>query len=100
MSDSRLSGSVSTGGGKVLIERVDGDFSGYSGSGPVTYINSNGGKGKGGGQGIGKRAGDGTSVMVGDGATVSISNKGGTTTTYYNRRGREEPALSASVVSE
>ena len=81
VSDSRLSGSVSTGGGKVLIERVDGDFSGYSGSGPVTYINSNGGKGKGGGQGIGKGTGDGASVMVGDGATVSISNKGGTTTT-------------------
>jgi beta-lactamase regulating signal transducer with metallopeptidase domain len=82
VSDSRLSGSVSTGGGKVLIERVDGDFSGYSGGGTVTYINSNGGRGKGTGQGIGKGAGDGASVMVGDGATVSISNKGGTTTIH------------------
>jgi hypothetical protein len=81
VTDSRLSGTVSTGGGKVLIERVDGDFSGYSGGGTVTYINSNGGKGKGGEQGIGKRTGNGASVMVGDGATVSISNKGGTTTT-------------------
>jgi beta-lactamase regulating signal transducer with metallopeptidase domain len=81
VSDSRLSGSVSTGGGKVLIERVDGDFSGYSGSGPVTYINSNGGKGKGDRKGIAIGTSDGTNVMVGDGSTVSISNKGGTTTT-------------------
>jgi len=54
VSDSRLTGSVSTGGGKIMIERVAGNFAGYSGSGPVTYINSDGGiKGKNEAKGIG-----------------------------------------------
>jgi beta-lactamase regulating signal transducer with metallopeptidase domain len=82
VSDSRLTGSVGTGGGKVTIERVDGDFSGYSGSGPVTYINSTGGiKGKGVKRGVGIGSGDGIGVAVGDDGRVSI-NKADATTTY------------------
>lgn len=60
VSDSRLTGSVSTGGGKIMIERVSGNFVGNSGSGPVTYINSDGGiKAKTGAQGIGTGKGAG-----------------------------------------
>jgi beta-lactamase regulating signal transducer with metallopeptidase domain len=74
VSDSRLIGSVNTGGGRIMIERVSGNFAGYSGSGPVTYINSDGGvKGKNGGN----------SVEIGSGTRRSISASNGTTTTTY-----------------
>jgi beta-lactamase regulating signal transducer with metallopeptidase domain len=74
VSDSRLTGSVSTGGGKIMIERVAGDFAGYSGSGPVTYVYSDGGiKGK----------NEATSIRIGSGRSLSVS-KGTTTTTYVD----------------
>jgi beta-lactamase regulating signal transducer with metallopeptidase domain len=79
VSDSRLTGSVSTGGGKVLIERVDGNFSGYSGSGPVTYINSSGGKGEGAKQSISMGSGKGAGVGVG---RVSVRAGRSSATTY------------------
>jgi beta-lactamase regulating signal transducer with metallopeptidase domain len=93
VSDSRLTGSVSTGGGKIMIERVSGNFSGYSGSGPVTYINSDGGiKSKNGTKGTGSSSSatnepvyvvDGVSIGIGVGSGRSVSVKKGTTTTTY-----------------
>ncbi|HEV7837009.1 MAG TPA: M56 family metallopeptidase, partial [Gemmatimonadaceae bacterium] len=94
VSDSRLTGSVSTGGGQVLVERVTGNFSGYSGSGPVSYINSDGGiKSKSGNRGIGSASSassatnEATYVVV-DGVPIGIgsgrgpgSKRGSTTTT-------------------
>jgi beta-lactamase regulating signal transducer with metallopeptidase domain len=75
VSDSQLTGSVSTGGGKIMIERVTGNFAGYSGSGPVTYINSDGGiKGK----------NEVRSMGIGSGRSLSVSSKGTTTTTYVD----------------
>jgi beta-lactamase regulating signal transducer with metallopeptidase domain len=59
VSDSRLAGSVSTGGGTIIIERVSGNLRGDSGSGPVTYINSEGGKEKSEGKGTGAGKGSG-----------------------------------------
>jgi beta-lactamase regulating signal transducer with metallopeptidase domain len=79
VSDSRLIGSVSTGGGKVMIERVDGDFSGYSGSGPVTYINSNGGKVKGARQSISMGTREDAGVGV---RSVSVRAGRSSVTTY------------------
>jgi beta-lactamase regulating signal transducer with metallopeptidase domain/DUF4097 and DUF4098 domain-containing protein YvlB len=43
VTDSRMDGVVSTGGGTVNIQRVTGNLSGSSGSGPVTYIQSGSG---------------------------------------------------------
>ena len=93
VSDSRLTGSASTGGGKIMIERVSGNFSGYSGSGPVTYINSDGGiKSKNGTKGTGSSSSatnepvyvvDGVSIGIGVGSGRSVSVKKGTTTTTY-----------------
>ena len=74
VSDSRLTGSASTGGGKVMIERVAGNFAGYSGSGPVTYINSDGGI-------TGKN--EAIRIGIGSGRSLSVS-KGATTTTYVD----------------
>jgi beta-lactamase regulating signal transducer with metallopeptidase domain len=82
VSDSRLSGSVSTGGGIVEIEGVTGNLSGYSGSGPVTYVRSSGSAT------IGTK--DGVHVGVGTGKSgVSVSSEsrrgsgGVTTSTTY-----------------
>jgi beta-lactamase regulating signal transducer with metallopeptidase domain len=74
VSDSRLTGSVTTGGGKIMIERVAGDFAGYSGSGPVTYMYSDGGS---------KGKNEATSIRIGSGRSISVS-KGTTTTTYVD----------------
>src|SRR5262249_4322803 len=41
VSDAHLSGSVSTGGGKVLLSNVSGGLRGTSGSGPVVYRDGN-----------------------------------------------------------
>jgi DUF4097 and DUF4098 domain-containing protein YvlB len=99
VSDSRLTGSVSTGGGQVLIERVTGDFSGYSGSGPVSYINSDGGiKRKGGARGSSSASSvssatneptyvvDGVPIGIGAGSGRSVTVQRGskTTTTYVD----------------
>jgi beta-lactamase regulating signal transducer with metallopeptidase domain len=74
VSDSRLTGSVTTGGGKIMIERVAGNFAGYSGSGPVTYISSDGGI-------TGKN--EAIRIGIGSGRSLSVS-KGTTTTTYVD----------------
>ncbi len=76
VSDSRLTGSVSTGGGRIMIQGVSGNFVGSSGSGPVTYINSDGGiKRENAFQRIGLGSGQGRSAGV---------SKGTTTTTYIS----------------
>jgi DUF4097 and DUF4098 domain-containing protein YvlB len=89
VSDSRLTGSASTGGGQVLIERVTGSFSGYSGSGPVTYINSDGGvKRKDGARGSssGSSASSATNepTYVVDGVPIGIGAGGGRNMTVKN----------------
>ncbi len=77
VSDSRLTGFVTTGGGKIMIERVSGNFVGSSGSGPVTYINSDGGtKGNDSFQSI--------AIGSGEGRATSVISKGTTTNTYVS----------------
>lgn len=72
VSDSRLTGSITTGGGQVIIQRVAGNFVGYSGSGPVTYINSDGAiKAKNGAIRMSSNGGDISLPEAPDGARVT-----------------------------
>ena len=95
VSDSRLNGNVSTGGGIVRIEGVTGDLSGKSGSGPVIYTGSSGTtiRTEDGVNIVGVRTAEpnvsvGVSSGSGSGSgSGSTTTRSGTTTTTYSNQG-------------
>ena len=81
--DSNLNGRVTTGGGLVRVMRVNGRFSGYSGSGPVIYTDSRDPKYEG---GVGVGIGEGAVSATSGAATVSASATASTVTTATGRK--------------
>src|SRR5207244_8949087 len=75
--ESRLNGSVSTGGGLIRIVGVDGNFNGYSGSGPVITTDSRDSRYEGSGIGVGKSA---SVSIAGPETSASVSARASTTT--------------------
>ncbi|PYO80056.1 MAG: hypothetical protein DMD63_02310 [Gemmatimonadetes bacterium] len=75
--ESRLNGSVSTGGGLIRIVGVDGNFNGYSGSGPVITTDSRDSRYEGSGIGGGKSA---SVSIAGPETSASVSARATTTT--------------------
>ncbi len=74
--ESRVNGSVSTGGGLIRIVGVDGNFNGYSGSGPVITTNSRSSM-----AGLGIGAGKSASASIaGPETSASVSARAGTST--------------------
>ncbi len=81
--DSNLNGTVSTGGGLVRVMRVNGRFSGYSGSGPVIYTDSRDPKYDG---GVGAGIGEGAASARSGTASVSATASASTVTTATGRK--------------